>query len=190
MPVTPYDALSYINGNQVHTPNIFSDIVPGTDNVYRYKLGVIEGKAIPEVGNKTVRIGYIPEQRIAHVNGNVNEGMPQFVIAVDTKRNSDGSVEQEVYRIPMTGYKDDYIFEFGNNILRNHIYTLSVNRVKVGVPADITLSVVDWVQQSLTLDYTENVNISDRISWQSGTYENDNTETGEPLSCCHGMTIM
>ncbi|MFG6428047.1 hypothetical protein [Lepagella muris] len=175
----PYDALSYINGNQVHTPNIFSDIVPGTDNVYRYKLGVIEGKAIPEVGNKTVRIGYIPEQRIAHVNGNVNEGMPQFVIAVDTKRNSDGSVEQEVYRIPMTGYKDDYIFEFGNNILRNHIYTLSVNRVKVGVPADITLSVVDWVQQSLTLDYTENVNISDRISWQSGTYENDNTETGE-----------
>lgn len=144
----PYDALNYKNGTQVHTPNIFNpkDNFVTADAVTPFKLGTIYNDLTsPAVNGNVTRIGYVPEQKIANANGNVAEGYPMFRITVGTKgmRNADGSittVETEVYDVPMTGYEDQ-TFDFGGNILRNHIYTLSVNQVKLGVPADITLNV-------------------------------------------------
>ena len=148
-----------------------------------FKLGTIPNDwTSPVVTGNVTRIGYVPEQVIANVNGNIAEGLPIFRITVGTKgRIQDGNVvtaETETYDVPMTGYEGQ-AFEFGGHILRNHIYTLSVNQVKLGVPADITLSVVDWNEQSLILDYTNNVNVSDPLTWTSGfDAGNNDTENG------------
>ncbi len=184
----PYDAGNYINGNQTHTPNIFNlkegQLVPGDAIASAvFKLGTIPNDwTSPVVIGNVTRIGYVPEQVIANVNGNIAEGLPIFRITVGTKgRIQDGNVvtaETETYDVPMTGYEGQ-AFEFGGHILRNHIYTLSVNQVKLGVPADITLSVVDWNEQSLILDYTNNVNVSDPLTWTSGfDAGNNDTENG------------
>lgn len=180
----PYDAGNYENGTQVHTPNIFNPkegifVTADAISSAAFKLGTIPNEwASPAVTGNVTRIGYVPEQKIANANGNVAEGYPMFRITVGTKgmRNADGSIstaETEVYDVPMTGY-DGQSFEFGGNILRNHIYTLSVNQVKLGVPADITLTVEDWKEESLNLDYTKNVNVSDPLTWTSGFGQDGN----------------
>lgn len=187
----PADAVNYKNGTQVHTPNVFKPkegALTSDDAIATFKLGTIPNEwTNPSSGGKTTRIGYVPEQVIANVNGNVKEGLPMFKITVGTKGKKDiingvemiAAAETEEYLVPMTGYEDQP-FEFGSNILRNHIYTLSVNQVKLGVPADVTLTVEDWKEESLNLDYTKNVNVSDPLTWTSGFGQDGNdTDKGK-----------
>lgn len=179
----PYDAINYRNGTQVHSPNIFKPtegaLTPDATPKDGFVLGTIPNSwASPATNGYVTRIAYVPEQKIERFNNDVNaDGLPMFRITVGTKwEMKDGKVstsETAVYDVPMTGY-DGQSFEFGDNILRNHIYTLSVNQVKLGVPADITLNVVNWNEQSLILDYTNNVNVSDPLVWTEGFAENGN----------------
>lgn len=179
----PDDAVNYRNGTQVHTPNIF-DVNAGllTGDATEYWMGYIpKGWESPEVEGVKTRIAYIPEQKIGNADGNINNGLPCFRITVGLKGkvNDLGIIEAtdtEEYDVPMTGY-DGKNFEFGDNILRNHIYTLSVNQVNVGVPADITISVREWNESTLNLDYTKNVNVSDPLRWLSGFDENGGNDT-------------
>lgn len=120
----PFDALNYKNGTQVHTPNIFDpNIALSTTNEVEYRLGLIPDRWIEPAVNKTgaVRIGFVPEQAIGNSNGNVNTGFPIFRVKV---AYSDDEIIS--YDVPMTAYKDQ-LFNFGEYILRNHIYTLSVD---------------------------------------------------------------
>ena len=123
----PFDALNYKNGTQVHTPNIFDpNIALSTTNEVEYRLGLIPDSWIEPAVNKTgaVRIGFVPEQAIGTANGNVSLGLPIF--RVEVAYNEDDIVS---YDVPMTAYKNQ-TFNFGENILRNHIYTLSINDVE------------------------------------------------------------
>ena len=179
----PADAVNYVNGKQVHTPNIYNPkegglVIEDAIATAEFKLGTIpnDWSMTPSVGNVT-RIGYVPEQVIDNVNGNIKLGYPMFRITVATKGNADGATDWETYDVPMTKYENQPDFKFGDNILRNHIYTLSVNQVNVGVPADITISVREWNESTLNLDYTKNVNVSDPLRWLSGFDENGGNDT-------------
>lgn len=170
----PYDAVNYENGTQVHTPNIFEpDKVLTLTGAQEYKLGTISGSMdmTPAEQKKGVtRIGYVPEQKIANINGNIDQGMPAFRILVATGKN-----DTREYIVPMTGYTSNggtegTKFNFGDNILRNHVYTLSVNKVVMGSPADITVNVAEWGSHELTLDFTESLTVSNRLQWVDGTF--------------------
>jgi hypothetical protein len=178
----PADAANYVNGTQVHTPNIFNPkegIFDAADAIASaaFKLGTIPNDwASPAVTGNVTRIGYVPEQKIANANGNVAEGYPMFRITVGTKgmRNADGSIttaETEVYDVPMTGYKDQTFPDFVGNILRNHIYTLSVNQVKLGTPLNLTFNVSPWTSSRLELDYKDIPTVANEIEWVQGTYQ-------------------
>lgn len=176
----PYNAAEYTNGTQVHTPNIYApkDALVTEDRVEPYTLGAIpRGWSVTPVEGNATRVGYVPEQIIANVNGNVAEGMPVFRITVATKGDAGGATEYETYEVPMTRYEDQE-FGFGGNILRNHVYTLSVEQVKLGVPAEITMEVTGWNESSLDLDYTTQVNVSKTLEWNSG-YSGNDTELGQ-----------
>ncbi len=125
--ILPAGAIDYQDGQQVHTPNIFQDntnlTLAGT-----YKLGTIpEAWTITPESQRTgdVFIGFVPEQKIGHPNNNIEEGMPVFHITI-TNRKADSTIENLDFYVPMTSY-NGVNFSFGQNILRNHIYTLSVN---------------------------------------------------------------
>ncbi|MDE6339683.1 MAG: hypothetical protein K2K97_07855 [Muribaculaceae bacterium] len=129
----PFGALDYQDGQQVHTPNIFEENSNLT-LAATYKLGTIhESWSMTPDSQRTgdVFIGFVPEQRIGHPNNNADEGMPVFHITIaNHKANgyeaSDDEVEMLDFYVPMTSY-NGVNFNFGQDILRNHIYTLSVN---------------------------------------------------------------
>lgn len=162
----PYNAIAYQDGTQVHTPNIVAN-PSGDSRTNGFFLGTL-------VDGSMLRIGYLPEQAIG-------KGNPVIRLTVTFQLNAQGTpVEQEIYDVPMDSY-NGVNFTFGDNILRNHIYTLQVDGVKRGVAAEITLNVADWTEQSLDLDYSDQVGIANggNLQWTAGTYQNDNQTTGE-----------
>ncbi len=123
----PAGSGNYENGQQVHTPNIYQ-ANSNLNIAATYKLGIIpQAWSITPASKRTgnVFIGFVPEQKIGHPNNNIEAGMPVFHITI-ANRKADGSVEFPEYNVPMTSY-NGVNFSFGQNILRNHIYTLSVD---------------------------------------------------------------
>lgn len=118
--ILPFHPLYYQNGHQVETPWICSG---GSRELALQKIN--------EESNQS--IGYVPEQSTSGC---------KFIISVVKKLNGDGSAETERFEVPMTGYKDQ-TFNFGNDILRNHIYTLSVKNIETSNPI-IEVSVKNW----------------------------------------------
>lgn len=180
----PADAADYVDGNQVHTPNIYDPdktLTMPEGNACTYKLGtILDGwNMTPEANRKGLtRIGYVPEQKIGYLNGNVQQGFPIFRITAALRKNADGSDETKVYDVPMIDPDEGRPINFGANILRNHIYTLSVNSIAVGTPANFTVRVDNWAPVEINLTYTETVTVEPRIDWIEGSYLNEDTETG------------
>ncbi|MDE7350679.1 MAG: hypothetical protein K2N25_06400 [Muribaculaceae bacterium] len=71
--------------------------------------------------------GYIPEQAI-QTDESSESSVPTFYITITTAGVDDNTTVQEVFTVPMTGYKDQK-FNFGTDIFRNHIYVLSVENI-------------------------------------------------------------
>ncbi len=160
----PLNAPMYVNGSQVEAANIAARDASTTDAQCLYKLGYLPAS------DKTMRFGYIPEQIIE------NE-LPAFNITVTFEVDEAGNpTRQEVYQVPMTGYKDTK-FEFGNEILRNHIYTLSVNSVALGAQAELTVNVADWTPNEFNIDFTETVTIAQKLRWTDGSFKSNSNGT-------------
>lgn len=180
----PAEALNYKNGNQVHTPNIFEpERALSLEDAPIYKLGTIpDGWNITseDARKGQTRIGYIPEQKIGYLNNNVEEGFPIFRVTADVKEYENGvpRIVSKTYDVPMKA-ESGSVQDQDSYILRNHIYTLSVNKVGLSTPADITLLVDDWTMQEVNLVYTDNVTASRRIDWDNESYDSFNRETGE-----------
>lgn len=137
--ILPKNALLYRNGDQVTSPNPF----PGKPT------------EITLLKQDDSWIGYIPEQYITD--------SVKFIIKII---NSDSKTEDFV--VPMTKYNDQEL-NFGEAILRNHIYTLSVNKIETQL--DITATVKNWVEKELTLDYTATPSVTQKLKWTKSTYE-------------------
>lgn len=155
----PDGALYYTNGSQVHDIRVPEKQAYANTEFrlgYRTKSG---DKA------KLPRFGYLPEQEI---------GEDGPVIRVTAQLNAD---MEKTYEIPMTGYNGTP-FDFEGRIMRNHIYTLSIEKITVGTPAEITVRVDDWKESTTTLHYTEVVTVSERVQWTPGSYDN-NLNPGE-----------
>ena len=161
------DLASYTNGQQVHNPR-FATRSEGANTIFG--LGYLRNT---DNAKGTIRFGYIPEQPIQYGNPVIN-----ITAQLDAERT-------QTYNIPMGGSADYPLTPsdpgaggFGNNILRNHIYTLSVNKIAVGTPAEITVNVEDWTPSSFNLDFTESVIISNKLQWTPGSYQNIDTNDG------------
>ena len=167
--ILPHNALYYKNGTQIHTPNMYEeDLSLSLTGAPVYKLGIVPEAwttDIPAASRKgNVMAAYVPEQEIGPLNNNVDEnGMPVFRIIVDF-----GLGLTQVYDVPMTAYGDQ-TFQFGANILRNHIYTLSVNAVSM---ADEKIVVEPWTPEYAEFDYTNNVAMAEdgALTFVPGTY--------------------
>ncbi len=137
----PADAVNYQNGNQVHTPNpVKPGIINNVNEAFNYRLGTIPGwmSITPQSERKgDLFIGFIPEQVIDKEN-NTDES-PSLPILNLNVAVSPTDVRQ--YSVSMAGYHDQP-FKFGNSILRNHIYTLSVEQV--GVTLNFTVDLVPY----------------------------------------------
>ncbi len=188
----PVDAANYQNGYQVEQPNIADlDKELTLTDAPVYKLGTIpDNWSITDTDNMkgSTWIGYVPEQKIGNLNNNVAEGMPIFRIKVAIQKNEDGSEETKSYDILMTDYNS-----FGQYILRNHVYSLSVNEVALGNEASLTFTVEEWIENGFSMNYTETVTVYPKLEWLSGFTEHDtegnvvikpwttNPETGVPM---------
>lgn len=128
----PENAIDYQNGQQVHTPRIVEpDKSLQLANCITYRLGTIpDGWSMtpPAARKGATRIGYVPEQKIGDVYDDDVIGLPLFRISVAMSRSDSGNEITQTYDVAMTGYKGS-TFQFGSNILRNHIYTLSADAI-------------------------------------------------------------
>ncbi len=124
----PYNALEYKNGNQVHQPNIVAErnqLLPQGIQLGRLPDSWTMTPANERKGSTFA--GFIPEQKIGYINNNVDESAPYFKISVAMYRDLDGSDAIQNFIVNMNDPDLNYEHGFGDNILRNHIYTLSVD---------------------------------------------------------------
>lgn len=143
----PANVATYVNGYQVHTTNPAPN--RPAQNSFRYALGTI-----PDTWNKTPAssrtgdtfIGYLPEQSI--YDG--TEAKPVFIITIATDWDADGTEELKVYEVPMSSYNGN-TFGFGDNILRNHIYTLVVTGL-VQEDLFVTARLTPWIYNREHID--------------------------------------
>ncbi|MDE7421571.1 MAG: hypothetical protein K2N35_15370 [Muribaculaceae bacterium] len=139
----PYEASKYINGKQVHTPNILSDNPLSPEGAFTYRLGEMPldlTSILPADRTGAVLVGFVPEQTIG--NTGTGSGIPGFKITIEYFENKTMD-----FVVPMYGYNGKK-FEFGDYILRNHIYTLSVERAE----AEITLEAIEAPYNSVELE--------------------------------------
>ena len=62
--------------------------------------------------------------------------------------------------------------QWGDMMLRNHVYTLAITSVRFGVELQLTATVADWEDAEFNLDYSETVSTTDngKIDWYNGTF--------------------
>ena len=146
--VTPVNPGSYVNGQQVHTDRVL--LAAATRPTQGFREGTLVDKSL---------ITYLPVQRLG-------EGAPTLVI---TMRNAAG--ETRDFPVDLNDPQYETIHgQWGEMMLRNHVYTLAITSVRFGVELELTATVADWEDAEFTLDYTETVNTATggQITWLSG----------------------
>lgn len=158
--ILPADAAKYQNGYQIETAN------PCNGDMTSFRLGYLNPGQ-----NKTTCFGYLPEQRIEY-------GYPEIRITVVFEVDGDGNpTVQQTFNVPMTGYKGQQFNKFGSSILRNHIYSISVDQV-TEVEADFTVKVETWEDKELFIDYDQSVTSDGGIYWWPNSYYEKDDQTG------------
>ena len=146
--VTPVNPGSYVNGQQVHTDRVL--LAAATRPTQGFREGTLVDKSL---------ITYLPVQRL-------RAGPPTLVI---TMRNAAG--ETRDFPVDLNDPQYETIHgQWGEMMLRNHVYTLAITSVRFGVELELTATVADWEDAEFTLDYTETVNTATggQITWLSG----------------------
>lgn len=148
--VTPDDPRNYVNGQQVHTDRWVSNAAQRPTQAFRE--GTLVDKSL---------ITYLPVQRL-------REGAPTLVI---TMRNAAGETRE--FPVDLNDPQYETIHgQWGEMMLRNHVYTLAITSVRFGVELQLTATVADWDDApEFNLDYTDIVSTSNgQIRWADGTF--------------------
>lgn len=164
--VLPQNPLDYEN-NDLPNPIYQNPIA----TVSTYLLGY-QGEEKPTSPEGLLRFGYLPEQQYSEVaTGSAPAPDPYIIITVTFAVDEEGNpTEQKTYYVPFTGYDgESFSQNFGEYLLRNHIYTLSVDRVRFDTDLELTLRVKDWDAQTTTWDYSDNPGLAEDgyLQWQS-----------------------
>ncbi len=148
--IMPANAENFF-GQEEDVPNSYE---PPTSNLYPLKLGYLNS-------NTDVFFGYLPEQTITTAT-------PYLKLTIALDEDSDGNLITKVYDVPMSGYNGvDFRENFGQYILRNHIYTLSIDDVAVDTPLTMDISVAEWAETSFELDFSQSLNVESKLSFSN-----------------------
>ena len=148
--VTPDDPGNYVNGQQVHTDRVLS--AAPTRPTQAFREGTLVDKSL---------ITYLPVQTL-------QTGAPTLMI---TMRNAAGETREFPVDLNDPQYETIHS-DWGEMMLRNHVYTLAITSVRFGVELQLTAIVADWEDApEFNLDYTETVNTATggEIDWYNGT---------------------
>lgn len=159
--VTPVNPQSYVNGQQVHTDRVCSAAY--TRPTQTFTAGSLVNRSL---------ITYLPVQTL-------QTGAPTLVI---TMRNAGG--ETRDFAVDLSDPQYETIqSQWGDMMLRNHVYTLAITSVRFGVELLLTATVADWEDAEFNLDYSETVSTTDngKIDWYNGTFSSEtfNEATGQ-----------
>lgn len=148
--VTPAAPGNYVNGQQVHTDRVLS--AAQTRPTQAFMEGTLVDKSL---------ITYLPVQTL-------QTGAPTLMI---TMRNAAGETREFPVDLADPQYETIH-GQWGEMMLRNHVYTLAITSVRFGVELQLTATVADWDDApEFNLDYTETVNTATggEIDWYNGT---------------------
>lgn len=123
---------------------------------FEYKLGFLPGE------DKQVRIGYLPEQAI------VTGGTPKVLVTVEFYEDNDAqTTAQQTYEVPLSGYDGvDFSDNLGDGLIRDHVYTLRIDGVRLGGKLDLEVEAAEWqTAEDYILDFTQTATIRDLMSW-------------------------
>lgn len=157
--VTPVDPGSYVNGQQVHTDRVLS--AAPTRPTQAFREGTLVDKSL---------ITYLPVQTL-------QTGAPTLVI---TMRNAAGETRDFPVDLADPQYETIHN-DWGEMMLRNHVYTLAITSVRFGVELQLTATVADWDDApEFNLDYTETVNTTNdgEIDWYNNTFYSETITNG------------
>lgn len=161
--VTPENPGSYLNGNQVHTDRVIAPAEGAAPNTLNMRAGTVETNSF---------VGCAPPQSIT-------SNAPSLAIYVQrdagsTPQRFDVDISPEQFP-DITG---DAMW--GETMLRNHIYTLSVTGIELGGQVSLTATVDDWDDSEFEFDYSADVSAIPelgKIEWTEGSYASIVDET-------------
>lgn len=185
--VLPYRAETF-KGVQIDMPRSY--IVAGAEP-YSLKLGYLN--------DPDVHFGYLPEQTITGET-------PFLRLKVTLDKDAEGNLIQKDYDVPLSGYNSvDFREKFGLYILRNHVYTLSVDGVATDTPLSMDIEVAEWTEAPFELDFSQSLVVPEdfklSFSNQAGNVDNttglvlfkpwtttaDGVDTYSPITCRFGI---
>ena len=94
-----------------------------------------------------------------------------------TIKDASGVVLQKEggYKIIHGNYSEGKPVDDGTTpVVRNHYYQYNINKVENGVDAEITLTVTPWSVNQSTVDYRNEVSVTQEISWNNGVTPTSN----------------
>lgn len=111
---------------------------------------------------------YVPEY--------ANTGGDLEIQLTITDASSGNELQKEGgYKIIHGNYSEGKPVDDGTTpVVRNHYYQYNINKVENGVDAEITLTVSPWSVNQSTVDYRNEVSVTQEISWNNGVTPTSN----------------
>lgn len=156
--IVPDNAIYYVGKDDIRVADA-SD-----SRTFEYKLGYLTDET------RSIRFGYVPEQRI------VANGTPKALVTVELYDDYEThTTTEETYEVPLSGYDGmDFSENLGTEIVRNHIYTLRIDGVKLGGKLDLSVDAAAWDEApEYNIDFTETPTIKDLMEWDNNVGEID-----------------
>ncbi len=158
--VTPRTPADYQNGQQIHgNQEALPDITGQTTRDLR--TGTVVANSL---------VSYAPAQPLTVT-------APEVVISV--QRDAESAAQEFTVNLLSRGDYGYAVADWGDMMLRNHVYTLAVQGVTFGASLTLTATVADWEESTFRFDYTDGVSKTDggEIKWDDGTWESKNLAT-------------
>lgn len=158
--VTPRNPADYQNGQQIHGDQ---EALPGTTEQYTRQMltGTVKANSL---------VSYAPAQPLTVT-------APEVVISV--QRDAESAAQEFTVNLLSRGDYGYAVADWGDRMLRNHVYTLAVEGVTFGASLTLTATVADWEESTFRFDYTDGVSKTDggEITWDDGTWESKDLAT-------------
>lgn len=161
--VTPENPGNYSNGNQVHTDRVIEPVEGTGPNTLNMRVGTVGDNSF---------VGCAPPQSI-------NSNAPSLAIYV--QRDAESAPQR--FDVDITPERFPDITGpgmWGDTMLRNHVYTLSVTGIELGGQLSISATVDEWEDSEFNFDFSNDVGAIPeigKIDWTEGSYASIVDET-------------
>ena len=166
VPTTPANSTYFTVGNT----SAFE--TEGCINAYSSTVAPTNGLTFNVINEGKSCVIYVPE----YVNENelyITLGLQHDNTSIYKEGTTPYTISLNEYKVNAKTGKSEPDSESPLDLVRNHWYKYTINKIENGVDAEITLLVTPWATNQSSVDYRQEAGFSKPITWNNGITNND-----------------